>query len=168
MKFVDIKKTESLSVEINLTETFFAIDGEKLNIEFKKFDKVREDISNAEVGELVGTITVLYPFAGLQIPLTLEVYHDYVLESINMTSVVFKLPFVNTFVDLQWSLYCKYQDEMFKKEFEELKEIEELSSEKCSCGGTYRPVWDNAPHLASYCSMSGPNCPDRKNRSNND
>jgi len=138
-----IEKTENLSVEFNINLKSTAIDGEKLSITFLTFKKVREDITNANIGEFVGTIDVLYPVAGLNVPLTLDVYHN-LCETFEVESGMVKLPFVNNLVSIEELEY-----EVFHQlSFEESEEI----YEKCSCGGEWRPMYDEFPNWIKFCT----------------
>lgn len=141
-----IEKTENLSVEFNINLKRTAIDGEKLSITFLTFKKIREDITNAKIGEFVGTIDVLYPFAGLKVPLTLEVYHN-LCEDLDYEDEcgVVKIPLVDKPVFIAELEYEEYHQLKFE-------EIDEEIYEKCSCGGEWRPMYDEFPHWIKFCT----------------
>ncbi|RKJ74810.1 hypothetical protein D7X33_19180 [Butyricicoccus sp. 1XD8-22] len=139
-----IEKKENLFEDYNINLYVTAIDGEKLSITFKTFNMVRKDIKNAKIGDFLGTIDVLYPVAGLNVTLTLEVYHDFV-EEFEAESGVFKLPFVNklvSIIELEYELYHS------QSEFEGIQE----QYEKCSCGGNMRPMYDDFPNWITFCT----------------
>ncbi|MFS0815558.1 hypothetical protein ABC382_01120 [Lysinibacillus sp. 1P01SD] len=140
-----IEKTENLSVEFNINLKSTAIDGEKLLITFLTFTKVREDITNAKIGEFVGTIDVLYPFAGLKVPLTLEVYHN-LCEDLDYEDEcgVVKIPLVDDPVFIVELEFEHFHQTRFK--------VFEEKGEKCSCGGYWRPMYDDFPHWIKFCT----------------
>lgn len=141
-----IEKTDNLLEEFNINLKRTAIDGEKLSITFLTFKKIREDITNAKIGEFVGTIDVLYPFAGLKVPLTLEVYHN-LIEDLFFEGAcgTVKIPLVDEPV-----LIAELQLEQYHQiSFEEV--VDEIY-EKCSCGGYWRPMYDEFPNWIKFCT----------------
>lgn len=142
---IQMEESKNLSKDYNINLYFTAIDGEKLSIIFKTFNFVRKDITNANIGEFIGTIDVLYPFAGLNVALTLEVYYQFV-EDFEAESGVFKLPFVNDLVsifELDYELY-----HLENRDFEGHEE----TYEKCSCGGNMLPMYDEFPNWITFCT----------------
>ena len=138
-----IEKTENLLEEFNIGLEVTAIDGEVLFITFLTFKKVREDITNANIGEFVGTIDVSYPIAGLNVALTLDVHHN-LCEWFEIESGMIKLPFVDELVSIA------QLDSEYYRYYRQLEEIEEY--EKCSCGGEWRPMYDEFPHWIKFCT----------------
>lgn len=138
-----IEKTENLLVEFNINLKSTAIDGEKLSITYLTFKKVREDITNATIGEFVGTIDVLYPIAGLNVPLTLDVHHNR-CEDFEVECGMIKLPFVDELVSIAELEYEDYH----QMEYDESEE----TYKKCSCGGDLRPMYDEFPDWINFCT----------------
>ncbi|MBG9732243.1 hypothetical protein ABD87_22730 [Lysinibacillus sphaericus] len=139
-----IEKTENLLEEFNINLRRTAIDGEKLSITFLTFKKVREDMTNANIGEFVGTIDVLYPVAGLNVALTLDVHHNLCEDFFEIETGMIKLPFVDELVSIAELEYEVYHQPVFE-------EIEE-TYEKCSCGGEWRPMYDEFPDWIKFCT----------------
>lgn len=131
-------------IELAVVKNYTAIDGEILAIIFNKFSKIREDISNAKIGDLVGHIEIVYPIAGLNVTLTLPVHQGF-CEQFEMNSGVFKLPFIDTPVsiaDLEFEAYCNEISGDF---------IVEEKPPRCVCGGILIPWYEEYPNH-TYCS----------------
>lgn len=141
MKTLIEKETD---VELAVTKNYTATDGENLAITFNRFSKVREDISDAKIGELVGHIDIVYPIAGLNVNLTLEVQQGY-SDYFETNSGIFKVPFVEEFVaimDLEFEAYCNGISGDF---------IGEDTPPQCICGGLLIPYYEEYPSW-TYCS----------------
>lgn len=135
---------EELSIEFNVDINVTAIDGEKLSITFLTLKKVNEDITKGDIGEFVGTIDVLYPVAGLNVGMTLDVYCG-LCHTFNIESGLIKLPFIDKRVSIEELEYELYHQLVFDDTSEE-------TYEKCSCGGNMRSMYDEFPQWIKFCT----------------
>lgn len=66
-----------------------------INITFKEARLIRENRRGTAIGDMTGHIDIVYPFAGLELKLTLEIYNEMVDDDLNIVDGVFKIPFTD-------------------------------------------------------------------------
>lgn len=131
--------------ELNYTENVLLIGDEKIVVLFKE-KRIIDDAT--AVGEFKGQIDIVYPFGGLDINLTLDIYNEKVDEDWEVDGL-FKIPFC----EQKHSLY----DVWCSKGMSELSEMASCEDEyeKCSCGGDILPMYEEHPNWITFCRSCG-------------
>lgn len=102
-----------------------------------------------DIGELIGYVDIIYPFAGLELKMTLEIYKEIIDVELNIIDGVLKIPFAFDKTPMR-DLY-KYRDEL--ENHMEYEELMESIYDKCSCGGYMRPMYDQFPNWITFCTV---------------
>lgn len=139
----------------------YLLGGELANVRFKEARLIKklENESEKKIGELVGYVDIVYPFVGLNLNLTLEIYNEMVDENLNIIDGVIKIPFTANKLPMHDLFYERdlfYDREMLDDA--ELFRIDmDLTYDKCSCGGYMMPMYDEFPNWIKFCT----NCDSR-------
>ncbi|MEQ2529065.1 hypothetical protein WMO40_20535 [Bacillaceae bacterium CLA-AA-H227] len=144
-----VQSTNDVRVEtFNFHEIVTLIGGDTAKVYIKEATIIESPEGVRKIGDLVGHLDIIYPFAGLDLELTLDIYEEMVDEDLDINDGVIKLPFVEDKILLH--------DLFFYRSFmEEQKEVEkemELLYIKCSCGGYMMPMYDEFPNWITFCS----------------
>jgi hypothetical protein len=142
-----IALTNEVRVEtFNFHYTVTLIGEEKSKVYIKEA-RIIENQERFSMGDLVGHLDIVYPFAGLNLELTLDIYEEMVDEDFNIADGVIKLPFVDNKILLH-DLFA-YQNHL-----EDQKELEQMNLryDKCSCGEYMMPMYDEFPNWITFCS----------------
>lgn len=140
------EKMDNLVMGFNVSVYRTTIDDKRVSVKCLAFKRVREDITDAVKGEFVGTIDVLYPVAGLNVQLTLDVTHDF-CEDFEMECGMFKLPFVDELVsieELEFELHHLTKEPSYNEE--PPYKLHE------GCEGYWRPMYDQFPNWIFFCT----------------
>lgn len=121
--------------KLNIQNSYYSLGGEKIKV---SFNEVRLLETN-NIGNFKGHIDIIYPFAGMDLNLTLEMFNEEC--EYGGTDIVFKLPFVEEKVSLN-TLYriIDYFEEM------------DFMYDKCSCGGHMLPMYEEHPSWITFCN----------------
>ncbi|MCM3716285.1 hypothetical protein M3202_19765 [Alkalihalobacillus oceani] len=103
--------------------------------------RIIEEASNK--GDFIGQIDIVYPFAGYNLELTLDITMD--KSSVEWEwDAGFRVPFSEEIITLS-ELYLEQQMIL------EYEKYETRNYEKCSCGGYMMPMYDEFPSWIHYC-----------------
>lgn len=119
------------------------IDDERVDVLYKEIRLINEDRNENNVGKLEGYINIVYPFAGLDLNLTLEVYTE--TDEYGDLDGFFNIPFADKKMSLNDVYYLKYVEARIGPD--------DLESEydECSCGGNIKPMYEEFPNWITFC-----------------
>ncbi|MCM3716283.1 hypothetical protein M3202_19755 [Alkalihalobacillus oceani] len=117
---------------------------EYVNVHIKEA-RIIDEANN--IGDFKGQIDIVYPFAGYDLDLTLDIHiekasDDWIWE----TDAVFRVPFSEEIITLNEL----YHDSFHKLEEKKCRNII-IDYGKCSCGGSLWPMYDEFPRWIHYC-----------------
>lgn len=144
-----IQLTNEVRVErFNFQSPITLIGRETVKVNIKEARLFESQETNRNIGDLVGYLDIIYPFAGLDLKLTLEIYNEMVDEMHDIIDGVIKIPFAK----YKTSMNDLFSYREFLEEQKEIEEEMELKYYKCSCGGYMLPMYDEFPNWISFCS----------------
>lgn len=151
-KFERVYKLKHEKPEVTIT--LKDISGEKIDVFVKEY-QLDESVSVDNVGDLkddledgvkVGTVNIIYPFAGYNVPLTLDLIKGF-HEEFGIPCAYAKIPFID-----EKLFKCEIDFEKFHQiDYEEWVEAQEELT-MCHCGGVITPMYDEHPYWITFCS----------------
>lgn len=132
---------------IQLYETAYLIDGERIKVFYQELRLAKDIRRENNIGNLEGYIDIVYPFAGLDLKMTLEIYTE-IDEEGNLDGF-FKVPFAENKISLSEILFLLHLEEEFNSYLEDEMESD---YEKCSCGGHIMPMYEEFPDWITFCN----------------
>ncbi|MBM7715324.1 hypothetical protein JOC94_002311 [Bacillus thermophilus] len=130
---------------LQLNENLFLIDGEMINVFYKELRLIENINRENNHGKIEGYIDIVYPFAGLNLQMTFEIYTEENEEG--DLDGVFKIPFVENKISLSDIYLLQHMEETYR--FTDQLESE---YEKCLCGGYMMPMYEEFPDWITFCN----------------